>query len=362
MNARNFFSTAAIAIALQASLGAAPLAKKQDHKARQQRPIQLGVSGGSVVDKVHNACCSGTLGSLVKDASGTLYILSNTHVLAGDSATGGNGIVSIKGDPINQPGYIDVGCNNYKNDYVAELSNWVAITPNGITPVDAAIAKINLDVVDTSGNILEIGTISSTPKEAHVGQKVKKSGRTSGLTRGKIAGLHASITVEYTDECGGTPFSSTFHDQILITPGGFIRGGDSGSLLVEDVDSNPRPIGLLFAGSSSVAVANPIQHVLDTLDVTMVGTETAPLKTTNFEKVSKSLTVSAKAVKDKHAESLMQIEGVIGHAVGISKDGPQRPVVLVLVKSEQESFLELIPQQLDGVDVEVMEIGTLKAY
>jgi hypothetical protein len=41
--------------------------------------------------------------------------------------------------------------------------------------------------------------------------------------------------------------------------------------MVEDVATNPRAIGLLFAGSSSDAIANPIGQVLAFLGATMVG-------------------------------------------------------------------------------------------
>ena len=41
--------------------------------------------------------------------------------------------------------------------------------------------------------------------------------------------------------------------------------------MVEDVSSNPRAVGLLFAGSSTLAVANPIDDVLSFLNATMVG-------------------------------------------------------------------------------------------
>ena len=38
--------------------------------------------------------------------------------------------------------------------------------------------------------------------------------------------------------------------------------GDSGSLMVENVATNPRAVGLLYAGSSTSAIANPINEVL----------------------------------------------------------------------------------------------------
>jgi hypothetical protein len=41
--------------------------------------------------------------------------------------------------------------------------------------------------------------------------------------------------------------------------------------MVEDVSTNPRAVGLLFAGSSTSAIANPIGQVLSFLGATMVG-------------------------------------------------------------------------------------------
>jgi hypothetical protein len=51
----------------------------------------------------------------------------------------------------------------------------------------------------------------------------------------------------------------------------FLAGGDSGSLMVQDVTTNPKAVGLLFAGSTSTAIANPISQVLSFLGATMVG-------------------------------------------------------------------------------------------
>jgi hypothetical protein len=86
--------------------------------------------------------------------------------------------------------------------------------------------------------------------------------------------LNATVSVIYDDECAGdTAFTKIFTGQIIISNRGskFIAGGDSGSLMVEDVTTNPRAVGLLFAGSSTLAVANPINEVLSFLGATMVG-------------------------------------------------------------------------------------------
>ena len=65
-------------------------------------------------------------------------------------------------------------------------------------------------------------------------------------------------------------------NQIVITPGTFSAGGDSGSLIVVDserTDDHHKPVGLLFAGSSLYTIANPIGPVLDAFVVTIDGVE-----------------------------------------------------------------------------------------
>lgn len=202
---------------------------------------------------------------------GQQRILSNYHVFEADIVNGGNGITAQTGDPIIQPGLIDVGCNAANAQNVATLVK-SSLLPG--TNVDASSANVISGMVSTNGAILAIGTISSQTIAASLNQAVKKSGRTTGLTRSTVNGLNATISVTYENECaGGTAFTKTFTGQILVANKGsrFLAGGDSGSLMVQDVTSNARAVGLLFAGSSSIAVANPIGQVLSALNATMVG-------------------------------------------------------------------------------------------
>lgn len=241
-----------------------------DHKAKQDRPILLGTSGGWGLDLANGYCCGGTLGSLIQ-IGGVNHILSNYHVLESDIVSGGNGVVATIGDPIIQPGLIDVGCDASKAQVVATLVPWHSLPDSN---VDAAVAVAEPGMVDSTGAILEIGAVSSQTATASIGQAVKKSGRTTGLTRSSVSGLNATVSVTYEDECAGaTAFTKTFTGQIIIKNrrSSFLAGGDSGSLMVEDVDSNPRAVGLLFAGSSTTAVANPIDEVLIFFGATMVG-------------------------------------------------------------------------------------------
>ena len=240
------------------------------HMAKQIPPIQLGTSGGWDYDLANGYCCGGTLGSLIQ-IGGTQYILSNYHVFTSDIIPGGNGRVAATGDPIIQPGLIDVGCNANNAQSIASL---VATRSLPDSNVDAAIAQVISGMVRTDGAILEIGTISSQPVGASLRQAVKKSGRTTGLTRSTVSGLNATVSVLYDNECaGGQAFTKVFTGQIVIKNTGskFIAAGDSGSLMVEDVKSKPHPVGLLYAGSSTSAIANPIGDVLAIFGATMVG-------------------------------------------------------------------------------------------
>jgi hypothetical protein len=241
-----------------------------DHKALQTPPVKMGTSGGWGLDLANGYCCGGTLGALIQ-VGGQKRILSNYHVFEADIVNGGNGITAGTGDDIIQPGLIDIGCNAGNAQVVATLVKSSSLPGSN---VDASSANVVNGMVDESGAILEIGTISSSIVAASNNQRVKKSGRTSGLSRSSVTGLNATISVTYENECaGGAAFTKTFSGQILVKNRGskFLAGGDSGSLMVEDVDTNPRAVGLLFAGSSTIAVANPISHVLSFFNATMVG-------------------------------------------------------------------------------------------
>jgi len=241
-----------------------------DHTAMQTAPIQLGTTGGWHYDLANGYCCGGTLGSLIS-VGGDLRILSNYHVFEADIVAGGNNIVATTGDPVIHPGLIDIGCNAANGFDVATLVVTSSLPNNN---VDCSTASIINGMVDPSGAILEIGTLSASTVAAYIGQPVKKSGRTTGLTRATVSALNGTVSISYEDECAGeTVFTKTFTGQILVSQRAskFLASGDSGSLMVEDVTTDPHAVGLLFAGSSSTAIANPIDEVLNFLGATMVG-------------------------------------------------------------------------------------------
>lgn len=114
------------------------------------------------------------------------------------------------------------------------------------------------------------GTPKSTTMGAAINLKVKKYGRTTGQTKGRVTAINATVNVGYSSGV------ARFVNQIIIEPGDFSAGGDSGSLIVVDGKgpnkaNDRKPVGLLFAGSFFITVANPIDAVLDRFDVTIDG-------------------------------------------------------------------------------------------
>ena len=237
------------------------------HTARV-RPAPGGVS------IAHEKVTAGTLGVVARRSSGEAVILSNNHVLA-------NSNEAKRGDAILQPGPYDGGG---PKDAIARLTDFVPVAfneqeldglgrlleralsgllapvglgvrrlPSGRTNlVDAAIATpLSKDLV--APDILEIGPVAGTAA-ASLGLGVKKSGRTTGLTRGKVTGVDATVEVDY----GGK--SAVFRGQIVSDL--LSRGGDSGSLVV---DEGNHAVGLLFAGGDTTTILNPIEAVLAAL-------------------------------------------------------------------------------------------------
>src|SRR2546427_5312708 len=204
------------------------------------RPAPGGVSLG------HIRITAGTLGGVVR-VGGRRVVLSNNHILANSNA-------ARIGDPILQPGPADSGT---RDDTIATLERFVEIHFDdaqaggwmlrlavrlGIRPaqvsqrnlVDAGIAKpLRDDLV--SDTILDV---PRTPGmgDVTVGTPVKKSGRTTGVTEGKILATDATVQVDYDRNV------ATFTDQLVAGP--MFHGGGSGP---PPLDAGGRAGGLVFA-------------------------------------------------------------------------------------------------------------------
>jgi hypothetical protein len=320
-----------------------------EHRLRNQN---FGVSGGNVNDITRRFCCSGTLGALLTDGTNQ-YILSNNHVMGLSGR-------AQSGQDISQPGLIDNNCQ------VATVVADFTLAPSLSSGVDAAIAQLRPGTMNASGAIEDIGVICGTPLAPSVGLGVQKSGRTTGHTTGSISSINTTVSVRYPKSCGGGGGTlHTFPNQVVITSSTFSAGGDSGSLIVS-TGSNPRPVALLFAGSSSSTIGNPIGTVLTQInnvktgpDVSFVGTCTASLDSPVSDgQVMPEQLESATRAKESKETDLMGRPGVIGVGVGTENN---EAVIIVYVNANAPSQGKL-PKKINGVKVKRVFTEEFVAY
>jgi hypothetical protein len=328
-----------------------------NHRAKQTLPIRLGTSGGSANDISKAFCCGGTLGAAVM-CNGALHVLSNNHVLGRSGS-------AVAGEDTVQPGLIDTGCRSSNSNVVADYAG--NLVPLGTANVDAALSVARAGAVSTTGDILDIGAPCVTPRSAAIGMAVAKSGRTSGLTTGSVQALNLTVSVQYQKGCNsGKKFTVRYADQVSVTPGSFLQAGDSGSLMVTN-DANHQPVGLLYAGSSSVAIANPAQDVIDAFgprcggSFGFVGATCAAGAALPAAPAGPTTTRVdlASMVKERHVARLMSVPAVLGVGVGAADDDPSEAVLVLYL--EQGRAHPPIPEAIEGVRVKIVRTDRIVA-
>jgi len=216
-------------------------------RTRRADPIQGGIS-------ISNASLrgSGTLGGLVRDReTGEPMILSNWHVLAGHWGI-------RPGWPICQPGRGDGG---RRADTVATFSH-SAMSSN----LDAAVAKLssNRSLLNHSLELEPVKGVSW----AMPGMEVIKSGRTTGVTYGRVTGVEGTFGGYFGGVYGYIRNVMTIVPRPDMEPI-VSAGGDSGSLWLEE--ETMHAVGLHFVGNDEpeYAQAMDMQPILDALNVDM---------------------------------------------------------------------------------------------
>jgi hypothetical protein len=244
---------------------------------RWPRPVPIGVSTG------HPGITAGTIGARVRNGS-NVYALSNNHVYA-------NVNNAAIGDNVLQPGAFDGGTN--PADVIGQLADFepirfctiffIWLICSEVNTIDAAIALTS--AVSTSTPPDGYGSPNPALHAAFgnptvngdenlsqlLGLAVQKYGRTTGSTAGTVDAINATVDVCYDQACA---LVARFVDQIIITPGNFSAGGDSGSLIV--AQDGDHPVGLLFAGSSTHTIANRIDLVLNRFGVSIDSDDDGP--------------------------------------------------------------------------------------
>lgn len=361
-------------------------------------PVQLGSSGSNIdaicLTPAPGFCFGGTLGSLVT-GGGKTYILSNNHVLGlSDGGAIGQGVT--------QPGVIETNCSTTGTITVANVSNIINLQTQPIPafPVDVTTAQVINGQVDPNDNILELGTLSAvngvqvpqpappasgSGMAATVGQLLAKSGRTTGLTCAAVETIDTTmdINVGYSKGCAtGTSFTVNYTDGIIVgnmsNGQNFIGDGDSGSLAVDEATA--RPVALMFAGSDTDAVGNPVGDVLNALKSTTGGAtftfvggaqHTVPgcslpgLSSVKVTPQSAAVLPAGTAQRGQAAAAnystqIMNTPGVSAYGGGGSLDAPQEPAVMIFVAPGASHAG--IPATIDGVRTRLIESNSTAAH
>lgn len=222
-----------------------PLSKTKirDHK-KKHRPVHGGISA---IWREGSAC---TLGAVVwKD--GKLMGLMNTH--CGNPHWDGAEV----GDKIIQPSGNDFGKRNSNRDVIGvstPLYQHLILDGKTDNKFDSCLIELDVEAKDLYQE--GFGEIKALPKEVRVGDRVIKSGRTTGLTESVVIVTDATVRVNYGEGIG------VFRGQVIAENNNkhFLDGGDSSSLVVNE---NGHPVGQAFAGSSKTAIFTPIKPIID---------------------------------------------------------------------------------------------------
>lgn len=236
-----------------------------DHR-RRYRPVQGGTS----------ACTgrfngSGTLGGFVF-RNGKVYALSNWHVFD---------LGGTIGDGTRQPSPGDSGTAAHK----------IGVLSRSYLGIDGDCAITELQNVRYNPRILGLNVIPMRTRRAAIGDKVIKSGRTTGVTHGEVSAMR-TLNINYPSISGATRRVSVrsfemIPDSANPAPNNEISmSGDSGALWMlqnEEGNASTTCLGLHFAGvtgaTNETANACFIGSVLSRLNVRFQVSYSDPIET-----------------------------------------------------------------------------------
>lgn len=227
--------------------------------------VQTGIfKTMSLTDEIRPVVGGYSLGNELYDTDGCVtclvtdghykYILSNNHVIASINKA----LIRTK---IIQPSVTDGG--KVDRNTVAILSKYIPLNFKGTFSsksnyVDCAIGKILNDSIATD-TIAFIGK----PKQSIVprlNKLIKKIGKATELTIGHITETDCTLLVQYSNGK-----KALFEEQIATNA--VALPGDSGAILV---DENNYVLGMLVSGLKTKTIYNPMNKVLDSLNVNIV--------------------------------------------------------------------------------------------
>ena len=189
------------------------------------------------------------------------------------------------------------------------------------------------------------------------------------IATGTIGSINTSVSVQYQKNCGsGRKYTISYTNQVVINSSSFSAGGDSGSLILTNT-SCAHPVALLYAGSSTDTIGNPISDVLSGLaavghPVSFVGQNctgpTSPQSGAQSFQLSQQALDRANAVLEQHRSDLMSRPAVLGVGLGAVEDNSQPAIVVYVDKTS--SLNPQLPAQIDNVPVRTIMTDPFIAY
>lgn len=267
------------------------------HQGNPQSITPTGVAQSATACSMHNAASgdsfytcgssvsvgndrvAGTLGCLVRDATGRLYGLSNNHISASCN-------YAPAGLPILAPGVLDVAPGNPLPFTLGVHSHQLPMLMGDPSSVDstanrdaavfslvdnAPVSSMQRNHYDTPTSVLDLAA----------GMEVEKVGRSSDLTRGIV---HVEIIgpVPILYSAPQYSFSGVVYFEPLFIIHGigdrFSEAGDSGSLVTHvDTGGTRHGVGLVVGGLDDSSAPGgkrslvlPLRPILDQLKMTLV--------------------------------------------------------------------------------------------
>jgi len=216
---------------------------------------------------------SGTFGALAKD-NGRMLALSNNHVFAGcNHIPVGQPILSPSGSD-SRPGVLAPRQICRHTNIIELRSGTPALVP--LVRADAAIAEVPDDTVVSSwqGNAADGYDTPVTTTQPTAGLRVKKFGRTTGLSTGVVEALIPTpmpLPYKLRYFTAKVWFTDIWTVRVADDDEHFALPGDSGSLVV--TEGGDRAVGLLFAATNKgdYGFIAPIDTILHDLDLTLLG-------------------------------------------------------------------------------------------
>lgn len=343
--------------------GALAAESSAGHRNRQKRPIELGTSGSSSESLIPGVlCCGGTLGALLKKKD-RYFVLSNNHVL-------GRLNQAVVGEDVLQPGLFDTKCKIKNKNYIGTLAGFKKIKFSGTNKADAAIAETTPELVSDDGAIHGIGIPGNKTVKPQPGDRVVKSGRSTGVTHGEVEIVNLSGGLTFSKSCGSDEeVGAQFKQLFTVVDGNFSAGGDSGAVIYEDVASCPRAMGHLIGGSFRFTIATLMKNTLKAVKriapkgkAELVGCD----PNARVEKQGRNARLeravrTASQTQRRHEERILALPGVVAIGIVRSPGNPDEAIFRVLVEESESETADAVPSNLEGIPVEVVVSGPIRA-